>query len=121
MMRLAPFLFFALAFALPAQAEEDAAVLAGEKLFATHCSSCHGVAGRGAAGPNLRDEATVHGNGYYDIFDVILNGVKNKPMEAWRDRLSVAEIEQICAYIVYLQANNEGAPQASNDLGRYRM
>ena len=113
-------LLIALAFALPAKAD-DADIAAGAALFATHCSSCHGIAARGAAGPNLRDEATYYGNGYDDIFDVILNGVKNKPMKAWRDRLTVSEIEQICTYIVHLQNTNDGATEATNELGRYRM
>jgi cbb3-type cytochrome c oxidase subunit III len=110
----------ALLLAAPTQADE-AAVAAGKKLFSTHCSPCHGVGARGAAGPNLRDEATLHGNGYAEIFEVILNGVKDKPMRAWRDRLSLPEIEHICAYIKHLQANTEGAPAATNELGRYRM
>ena len=121
MMRLALFLLLALAFAPPAMAENNDAIEAGKALFSTHCTSCHGIAARGAAGPNLTDAATYFGNGYYDFFDVILNGVKDKPMEAWRDRLTVPEIEQICAYLVHLQETSSNATEATNELGRYRM
>ncbi len=101
-------------------ADEPAEIVAGKRIFSVHCASCHGLNGTGGAGPNLTDEASIFGNGYYDIFDVVLNGVKDKPMESWRDRLTVAEIEQVTAYIVSLHGSRPGAKPATNPL-RYRM
>ncbi len=101
-------------------AAEDPEIEAGTRLFATHCAACHGLNGTGAAGPNLTDQASTHGNGYYDIFDVILNGVKDKPMEAWRDRLTVPEIEQVTAYVFSLQASRPKDEETDKSFG-YRF
>jgi mono/diheme cytochrome c family protein len=75
---------------------------AGKRLFDIHCTHCHGLNGTGGAGPNLTDQTTVHGDGYYDVYDVILNGVRNKPMVSWRDRLTGPEIEQVTDYVFSL-------------------
>jgi mono/diheme cytochrome c family protein len=33
----------------------------GKRTFVVHCEQCHGLGGRGGAGPNLTDEFTLHG------------------------------------------------------------
>ncbi len=105
---------------LVAPGAEGSDIVAGKRLFTIHCTSCHGLNGTGGAGPNLTDQTSLHGNGYYDIFDIILNGVKGKPMEAWRDRLTVAEIEQITTYVFSLLASRPKTEESTNPL-RYRM
>ena len=96
---------------------EEPDLAAGKRLFVTNCTSCHGLNATGGAGPNLTDQNYLHGDGYYDIFDVILNGVKNKPMEPWRDRLTVPEIEQVTAYVFSLKDSRPNAKEPTNSYG----
>ena len=91
-----------LGLAVQASHAEDIDIEAGKRLFTTHCTSCHGIGGIGGAGANLTDDTSLHGDRAIDIVFTIMNGVKNKPMKAWRDRLSMPEIEQIAAYVFSL-------------------
>jgi cytochrome c oxidase cbb3-type subunit 3 len=42
----------------------------GQKIFATNCVACHGDKGQGGVGPNLTDNAWLHGG---DIQSIVLN------------------------------------------------
>jgi cytochrome c oxidase cbb3-type subunit III len=79
----------------------DAALMGDAKaLFGLRCSPCHGDKGQGVIGPNLTDNAWIHGSGSLsDIFGVINEGVLAKGMPAWNRQLSPIEIRKVAAYV----------------------
>ncbi|MFP6757853.1 MAG: cytochrome c [Alphaproteobacteria bacterium] len=95
---------------------DDIDIDAGKRLFTTHCTSCHGIGGIGGAGAKLDDDDSLHGERMIDIVFTIMNGVKNKPMKPWRGRLTMAEIEQVAAYVRSLHGTSTAA-KATNDYG----
>lgn len=85
----------------------DAAALAsGEKLFQKKCASCHGKAGEGGVGPNLTDDAWLHGCDVKDIFKTITYGVPRKGMISWKDQLNPLQIHELSSYILTLKGSN---------------
>jgi cytochrome c oxidase cbb3-type subunit III len=69
-------------------------------LFALRCAVCHGAEGQGLIGPNLTDNAWLHGNGTLpDIFAVINEGVLAKGMPAWGKQLSPIELRKLAAFV----------------------
>ena len=75
--------------------EADAALMKDtETLFAARCVACHGDKAQGSIGPNLTDNAWIHGKGSLsDIFTTIDQGVLAKGMPAWGKQLSpIAEV-----------------------------
>jgi cbb3-type cytochrome oxidase cytochrome c subunit/mono/diheme cytochrome c family protein len=63
----------------------------GQRLYARHCASCHGVtgAGDGAGGSTLRPRPTnlaEHDYSAARLADVLWNGVAGTAMPAWRDQ-----------------------------------
>ena len=87
---------------------------AGARVFTTHCSHCHGIKGIGGAGPNLTDDVSVHGEQMLQILFTIMNGVKDKPMQGWRGRLTMPEIEQVAAYVHSLHDTSTGEKATSS-------
>lgn len=85
----------------------------GKILFASHCSTCHGVAGVGDANwrqkdkdgfwpaPPLNGSAHTWHHTQQWLFDKIKNGgpAGQSKMPAWKHKLSDAEILSILAYI----------------------
>src|SRR2546425_1402798 len=75
-------------------------IAAGSTIFAGSCSVgyCHGKEGRAGRGPRLRGKA-------WDqeyLFNVILEGIPNSSMPAWKNKLSEKEIREVVAYIINL-------------------
>lgn len=75
-------------------------IAAGSTIFAGSCSVgyCHGKEGRAGRGPRLRGKA-------WDkeyLFNVILEGIPNSSMPAWKNKLSEKEIWEVVAYIMTL-------------------
>ncbi len=79
------------------------ALEAGRKLFASACSSCHGVNGEGGRGPNLVDGVQVRRQGNPQLFDAIHNGVPGTDMPAFP--LPDEKIWQLVTFV-----RNLGAP-----------
>ena len=75
----------------------------GKRTFVVHCEQCHGLGGRGGAGPNLTDEFTLHGETYDDILRVIVNGVPAMQMPTWSQRLSKERIRDVAEYVLTLK------------------
>ena len=81
----------------------EAARLAGEKIFRSHCASCHGLKGVGGSGPSLTSGVFYHGSTDADLFRNISEGI---PGTAMPDQFfSSAQIWQIVAYVRSLSAN----------------
>lgn len=71
-----------------------------QALFALRCAPCHGDRAQGLIGPNLTDDAWLHGNGSLtDIFGVIHDGVLAKGMPAWGKQLSPIEVRKLAAFV----------------------
>jgi cytochrome c oxidase cbb3-type subunit 3 len=69
-------------------------------LFDLRCAACHGDRAQGVIGPNLTDDAWLHGSGTLtDIFSVISNGVLAKGMPAWDRQLSPIELRKVAAFV----------------------
>ncbi len=69
-------------------------------LFALRCAACHGDSGQGTIGPNLTDDAWIHGSGkLVELFGVIDQGVLAKGMPAWGKQLSPIEVRKLAAFV----------------------
>lgn len=69
-------------------------------LFGLRCAPCHGAKAEGLIGPNLTDDAWLHGSGTLtDIFGVVDQGVLAKGMPAWGRQLSPIEVRKLAAYV----------------------
>lgn len=100
--------------ALPAWTENAEVKEMGSVLFAEHCSSCHGVNGRGD-GPIAKQLALTPVNfvdGHHtDLFAagekfwIVTHGIEGSPMPSFMEVLSDKERWQVVAYILSLRAD----------------
>ena len=79
----------------------DAALMGdAQALFSLRCAVCHGDKAQGLIGPNLTDNAWLHGGGTLtDIYGVINEGVLAKGMPAWGKQLSPIEVRKLAAFV----------------------
>lgn len=91
---------------LNALASSSRAVAAGKALFATNCASCHRADAGGLIGPNLTDDAWIHGSRPEDIHSIVVNGVLAKGMPPWGRLLKPTDIDQLTAYVLSLAGSN---------------
>ncbi len=79
------------------------AVNAGQALFKTDCTLCHGDNGEGDVGPALNDKTFLNTTSDDTIFSVISSGVPGTQMPAWNQShggpLTDQDITQLVAYI----------------------
>lgn len=80
-------------------AVDSFSLTAGKKLYATHCSGCHGASGQGGYGPNLCDAYWIHGKHYHNIHHSISHGITKKGMPAFKHSLKHSEVRDISHYI----------------------
>ena len=96
----------------------NAALMSDAKsLFGLRCTPCHGQHAQGLIGPNLTDNAWIHGAGNLrDIYAVVEGGVASKGMPAWGRQLTPIELRKLVAYVGTLRGSNvpgkapEGTP-----------
>jgi cytochrome c oxidase cbb3-type subunit 3 len=74
------------------------AMSAGESIWNSNCVACH-LQGQGLVGPNLTDDYWVHGGEPKDIYQVISDGVPEKGMISWKEKLSPQQISQVTMYV----------------------
>jgi cytochrome c oxidase cbb3-type subunit III len=81
-------------------------------LFGLRCAPCHGAKAEGLIGPNLTDNAWVHGAGKLsDIYGVVDGGVPAKGMPAWGRQMTPIELRKVVAFVGTLRgANVPGKP-----------
>lgn len=78
----------------------DAAVAAGEAVYAANCLMCHGANMEGGIGPSFLDEEWLHGSTSAEIIRVITEGVPEKGMLSWGPILGPEPINQVAAYVI---------------------
>jgi cytochrome c oxidase cbb3-type subunit III len=75
--------------------------VAGRKIFADNCVSCHGDAGKGnqeMGAPDLTDKIWLYGSDEATIIETITNG-RSGVMPAWIDRLDPSTIKAMAVYV----------------------
>ncbi|GAB4196522.1 MAG: hypothetical protein OHK0013_03800 [Sandaracinaceae bacterium] len=86
-------------------------ISAGEALFATNCAVCHGAQGEGNIGPNLTDNAWIHGPTVADIHRTVREGVSTAGMPAWGQTLGGDGVLNVVAYVLSIRdTNRAGRP-----------
>ncbi len=85
---------------------EAADIATGKDVFTANCAACHGKLGEGTVGPNLTDNAWLHGGSLVDVFKSIKYGWVDKGMKSWKEDLSPMQIAQITSYIKSIQGTN---------------
>lgn len=83
--------------------KDPAIVEKGKAIFMQNCMACHGDKGQGGIGPNLTDNAWIHGNKAMDIRKTISHGVLEKGMTAWQSVLGDNKINEVVAFILSIQ------------------
>ena len=96
---------------LLALVENDQVLELGGKVFQQKCAACHGMQGQGLVGPNLTDAYWVHGGSMRDVLDIVVKGVPEKGMLAWKGVISDEEIRAVVAYIKSIQGTNPPNPK----------
>lgn len=91
---------------LTALTQDAGALKKGKAQFMTTCMACHGALGEGGVGPNLTDNAWIHGGKLLEIRHTIAKGVPEKGMIAWDASLKPEMIDALVAYIHTLQGTN---------------
>lgn len=98
---------------LRTHARDAAVVERGRALFLRNCTLCHGTAGQGLTGPNLRDEHWLKGSDLQHICESIANGNPARGMAAWSAVLPPDDLHALAAFIVSLQGSEDGTGKAA--------
>ena len=98
---------------LRGQARDPALIARGRVLFQRNCTLCHGTAGQGLVGPNLRDEHWLKGSDLQRICESIANGDPAKGMAAWSAVLPPDDLHALAAFIASLQGSEDGRGKAA--------
>ncbi len=85
---------------LAALSADDLTLAAGEAVYRTNCVACHGDLGEGKIGPNLTDDAWLHGGSAMAIHRTIDQGVPEKGMLAWGKTLPPDDVKRVTAFVV---------------------
>jgi mono/diheme cytochrome c family protein len=89
------------------------AIARGRTLFQRNCTLCHGTAGQGLVGPNLRDEYWLKGSDLQRICESIANGNPAKGMAAWSTVLKPDDLHALAGFIASLQGTEDGKGKAA--------
>jgi cytochrome c oxidase cbb3-type subunit 3 len=82
--------------------KDEKSFVAGAELYKSKtCFTCHGNNGEGNnVGPNLTDNAWIHGNKPNEVFKTIKYGFITKGMLPYKDQLSDQQILELTSYIL---------------------
>ena len=89
----------------PISNPQAAEVDQGKQTFETRCSTCHGLDGGGAMGPNI--QAIPMRLGAPAVADVIKNGMSGG-MPSFAGQLDASQIQQVIAYLLTLTHKDSG-------------
>jgi cytochrome c oxidase cbb3-type subunit 3 len=91
---------------LLALSRDATTVSRGREAFAANCVACHGANGGGGIGPNLTDNAWLHGGAPDRIYRTVTTGVPSKQMPAWGSQLGADRVQSIVAFLLTLRNTN---------------
>ena len=94
-------------------ARDPSVIARGRTLFQRNCTLCHGTAGQGLNGPNLRDEHWLKGSDLQRICESIANGNPAKGMAAWSAAMKPDDLHALAAFIASLQGSENGTGKAA--------
>ena len=97
---------------LLALTRDDDALDRGQTTFGQMCVSCHGPDGGGVIGPNLTDDAWIHGGTPLEIHHTVVEGVLEKGMPAWGRMLAPDDLNAVVAYVITLRGTTPTNPKA---------
>ena len=98
-----------------ANSKDPSVIAEGQKIFTTNCVSCHLAHGEGNIGPNLTDDAWIHGGGAGDIRHTITAGVGAKGMPAWGSVLGLHGVDAVTSYVLTLRGTNVAGKAAEGN------
>ncbi len=98
---------------LAALSRDSNTVAQGRTAFTTNCVACHAANGGGGIGPNLTDNAWIHGGAPDVIYRTITNGVLNKGMPAWGAQLGAERVQAITAFLLTIKNTNVAGGRAA--------
>lgn len=101
-------------------AASDPAILeSGAATYAANCVVCHGAGGEGLVGPNLTDDAWIHGGTPMDIYNTVHTGVLARGMPAWGEQMAPRTLLGAVAFVLSLRNTNVSglAPQGDYATG----
>jgi len=102
-------------------ARNEQAVEMGERLFVTHCATCHGSDARGVRGfPNLRDDDWLWGGDPQAIKTSILQG-RTGQMPAWQAQLGEQGVENVTQYVLSLSGRDVDEQAAALGKEQYQQ
>jgi cytochrome c oxidase cbb3-type subunit III len=92
----------------------------GRRLFINHCSTCHGVNGRGAFGfPNLTDDDWLWGEGLDRVKATVTHG-RQAAMPAWGPALGDRGVSEVTHYVLNLAGRPHDAGAAARGAAQYQ-
>ena len=93
----------------------------GERLFANHCSTCHGSDAQGAVGfPNLTDNDWLYGGDPDTIIQSITAG-RNGIMPPWGAALGDEGVKQVAAYVKSFTDKSQNVELAAEGQKKFAM
>jgi cytochrome c oxidase cbb3-type subunit 3 len=93
--------------------QRDAPTVAqGKEIYDATCTTCHDVGGRGKIGPNLTDDAWLHGGDALSVYRTVRDGYLPKQMPAWQKTLGEARVRAVTAYVLTLRNTNAAGGKA---------
>lgn len=84
----------------------------GKTVFDANCAACHRADGGGLIGPNLTDDAWIHGGAPTAVHQTIAVGVLAKGMPPWERILKPEQLNHVTAYVLSLKGTNPPNPKA---------
>ena len=93
---------------------DEADLAAGQEIYLSQCTVCHGQGGEGGVGPNFADQYWIHGGDIKDLFKTIKYGVPEKGMISWQAQLRPSQMQQVASFILTFQGTdppNQKAPE----------
>ena len=83
----------------------------GRQVFVTNCVACHRADAGGQIGPNLTDDAWIHGGTMAEIRKSVDEGVLAKGMPPWGKVLRPEQVTAAAAYVYSLRGSNPPNPK----------
>lgn len=97
---------------LTALVSDRAAIADGKSVYDANCAVCHRADGGGLIGPNLTDDAWIHGGAPTQVHHTIATGVLEKGMPPWERILKPEQLNNVTAYVLSLHGTNPPNPKA---------